>query len=136
MVFCKVVALCFIFPKKTCHGKQFKIGHCHHQRYSIKNADLKNFAIFTGKQLCWSLGLQKKRLQHRCFPVNIGKFLRNIWERLLLNRWHIVISQWAVISSEMTFPLILIFVLFKNILVNISFLDLLDLLLSFKMVYI
>ena len=30
---------------------------------------LKNFAIFTGKHLCWSL-------QHRCFPVNIAKFLR------------------------------------------------------------
>ena len=41
------------------------------------------------------LGLQdccfiKKRLQHRCFPVNIANFLRtailkNIWERLLLH---------------------------------------------------
>ena len=39
---------------------------------------LKNFSVFTGKRLCWSLfaGLQgcnfiKKRLQHRRFPVNI-----------------------------------------------------------------
>ena len=39
---------------------------------------LKNFSVFTGKHLCWSLfaGLQgcnfiKKRLQHRRFPVNI-----------------------------------------------------------------
>ena len=54
--------------------------------------------IFTEKHLCWSLflnkntGLQswnfKKRFQHRCFPVNIVKFLRtfvlkNICERLL-----------------------------------------------------
>ena len=31
---------------------------------------LKNFAI--GKHLCW------KRLQHRCFPVNIAKFLRTL----------------------------------------------------------
>ena len=54
---------------------------------------LKNFAIFTGKHLCWSLffiklqiwkpaTLSKRdsntgvRLQHRCFPVNIEKFLR------------------------------------------------------------
>ena len=46
---------------------------------------LKNFAIFTGKHLCWSLFLIKlqvlacdfikKRLQHRCFPVTIAKFL-------------------------------------------------------------
>ena len=47
-----------------------------------------NFAIFTGKQLCWSLLLIKlqllikacnfikSRLQHRCFLVNIAKFLR------------------------------------------------------------
>ena len=49
---------------------------------------LKNFAIFTGKHLCWSLFLIqlqaqaqackfiRKRLQHRCFPVNIAKFLK------------------------------------------------------------
>ena len=42
---------------------------------------LKNSAIFTGKHLSWSLFLLKlqaffkKRLQHRCFPVNIAKFL-------------------------------------------------------------
>ena len=34
------------------------------------------------------LQLYKKRLQHRCFPVNIAKFsrapiLKNIWEQLL-----------------------------------------------------
>ena len=55
---------------------------------------LKNFEIFTGKHLCWSLFLTKlqgfrpkRRLQHRCFPVIIAKFLRipsfkNICERL------------------------------------------------------
>ena len=48
---------------------------------------LKHFAIFTGKHLCWSLffneitgfrfaTLLRKRLQHRCFPANIAKFLR------------------------------------------------------------
>ena len=39
---------------------------------------LQNFAISTGKHLCWSLFLNfiKKRLQHRRFPVNIAKFLR------------------------------------------------------------
>ena len=46
-----------------------------------------NFAIFIGKHLCWSpvlikaersriATLLKKRLQHRCFLVNIAKFLR------------------------------------------------------------
>ena len=64
----------------------------------MKKAALKNFAIFTGKHLCWSLFFKvadlqarnviKKRLQHRCFPVNIANDLRtpilkNICEVLL-----------------------------------------------------
>ena len=68
-----------------------------HQKCSIKEAILKNFAIFTGKRPCWSLFLtklqtcyfMKRRLHHRYFPMDIAKFLRtpilkNIWERLLL----------------------------------------------------
>ena len=63
-----------------------------------KKAVLKNFAIFTVKHLRWSLlfagclqhNFIKKRLQHRCFPVNIAKYLRTpflkkICERLLLD---------------------------------------------------
>ena len=56
-------------------------------RCSIKIAILKQFLIFAGKHLCWGLsfnkcvGLQvcnfiKRRLQHRYFLVNIGKFMR------------------------------------------------------------
>ena len=52
-----------------------------------KKGILINFASFTGKHLCHSLffnkvaGLRsatllKKRLWHRCFPVNVAKFLR------------------------------------------------------------
>ena len=52
-----------------------------------KTGVLKNFAIFTGKNLCWSLllikfqdwrpaFLFKKRFQHSCFSVNMAKFLR------------------------------------------------------------
>ena len=45
-----------------------------------KKAALNNFVIFTGKHLCWSLLLIKlqawRRLQHKCFLVNIAKFLR------------------------------------------------------------
>ena len=36
---------------------------------------LKNFANFTGKNLCWSLFLIKGHL-HRCFSVKFLKFLR------------------------------------------------------------
>ena len=62
-----------------------------HRRSSVA---LKNFAIFTGKHLCWSLFFKvcnfiKKRLQHRCFPVDIAKYLttpilKNICEHLTL----------------------------------------------------
>ena len=56
----------------------------------------KTFAIFTGKHICWSLfsiklqaNFIKKRLQHRCFPMNIAKslrtpFLKNILQTALL----------------------------------------------------
>ena len=36
---------------------------------------LKNFAVFTGKPLCWSLFLIKQQA-FRCLPVNIAKSLR------------------------------------------------------------
>ena len=59
-----------------------------------KKAVLKNFAKFIGKHLCWSLFLLKvqaqaynfikKILQHRCFPVNIVKFLRTFLRKFLI----------------------------------------------------
>ena len=60
-----------------------------HRKYSVNKGALRNFTKFTGKQLCLSLffnkvaglrpgpaTLEKKRLWHRCFPVNVAKFLR------------------------------------------------------------
>ena len=52
-----------------------------------KKGVLRNFAKFTGKELCRSLFFNKvagltpatllrKRLWHRCFPVNFARFLR------------------------------------------------------------
>ena len=71
-----------------------------HQMCSVTKGVPRNFAKFTGKHLCQSLffnkvaGLRpaillKKRLWHRCFPVNFAKFLRtpflqNTSGRLLL----------------------------------------------------
>ena len=45
--------------------------------YNIKGV-LRNFAKFTGKHLCQSLFLLKKRPWHRCFPVNFAKLLHNL----------------------------------------------------------
>ena len=69
-----------------------------HQRCSIKIGALKNIAKFTRKHLCQSLffskvtglrdtTLSKKRLWHRCFPVNFVKLLNitieHVWWLLL-----------------------------------------------------
>ena len=57
------------------------------QRCSMRKDVLRNFAKFTGEHLCQRLFLNKvaglrpailikKRLWHRCFPVNFAKFLK------------------------------------------------------------
>ena len=51
----------------------------------------------------------KKRLQHRLFPVNIAKFfrtpiLKNICERLLLNRWLISLTRQNKKPFVLDFP--------------------------------
>ena len=59
-----------------------------HQRCSRKKGVLRNFAKFTGKHLCQSLffnkaadlspaTISKKRLWHRCFPVNFTRIFKN-----------------------------------------------------------
>ena len=58
-----------------------------HQRCFIQTVVFKKFAIFTGKQLWWSLFFRKNpdlwvcnfiknRLKRKCFPVKFAKFLR------------------------------------------------------------
>ena len=69
-----------------------------HQMCSVKKSVLRNFEKFTGKHLCQSIffnkvaglsprlspaTLLKKRLWHRCFPVNFAKFLRTPFYRIL-----------------------------------------------------
>ena len=73
---------------------------------------LKNFALFTGKHLCWSLFFNKtagfrpatacnfikKRLKHRCVQVNIAKLLRIEHLRWLLPSTHPVVTIWPLIK--------------------------------------
>ena len=47
-----------------------------HSDMFFKIGVLKKFAIFTGKHLCQACNFIKNRLQHRCFPANILKFLK------------------------------------------------------------
>ena len=44
-----------------------------HRTCSAKKGVLNKFTLFTRKHMCW-------RLQHTCFPVNIPKFLKTIFE--------------------------------------------------------
>ena len=81
-MFIASVSLLCIFFMRTSFLKSI------HQRCSIKKAVLNNFAIFTGEYLSLQ-ACNENRIQHRCFPVNIAKFLRtpivkNIFKRLLL----------------------------------------------------
>ena len=91
------------------------------RRCSVKKGVLINFAKFTGKHLSQSFffnksadlrsaTLLKKRLWHRCFPVNFAKFIRtpffkkHLWWLLLqafISKWSRLIIQ--VILSR--FPL-------------------------------
>ena len=90
----------------------YSLVRSRHHRFSIKKGVLKTVAEFTGKHLYQSLffnkiavlrpaTILKKRLWHRCFPVNFAKFSgipfrHNISEWLLLsgaemtwsNSWH------------------------------------------------
>ena len=61
-----------------------------HQLCSIEKAVLKNFTIFTEKKPVLESSFNRlagfktcnfldKGLQHRCFPVNIAKFLRTLF---------------------------------------------------------
>ena len=90
LIFCYVNDDSAIQRKKLCRTP---IKNCRTDRIieHLKKAVLKNFAIFTGKKPVLELeslfnkvaGLQacnfiKKRLEHRCFPVNFAKFLRTL----------------------------------------------------------
>ena len=74
-----------------------------------KEGVFRNFSNFTGKHLCQSLffnkvarlrlaTLLKKRLWHRCFPVNFAKFLRTpfLTEQL---RWQLLEGNSNVYSN-------------------------------------
>ena len=67
--------------------KRTAIGRSSRPEVFCKKVVLRNFAKFTGKHLCQSIffnkvaglraaNLFKKRLWHRCFPMNFVKFLR------------------------------------------------------------
>ena len=98
-----------------------------HQRCSMLKGVLRNFTKFTGKRLCLSLffnkvsGLEaptqvfrpatllKKRLLHRCFPVNFVKFLRTAFLQNNSGRLRLTISflaKFIIATHQLLNPLI------------------------------
>ena len=67
--------VCFIYHYFHFESIKFR-SSC--SQMSFKIDVLKNFVIFTGKHLCWSLFIIKLPAfkPHRCFPMNIVEFLR------------------------------------------------------------
>ena len=88
-----------------------------------KKAALRNFAIFTGKHLCWSLFLIKLQA-FKCFSMNIAKtsILRNICEWMLLYQselfmFHYCNVVYFTIMNDVIFSLIFIFCVNRNLLI-------------------
>ena len=79
-VFEQVYVYEFVDLLKPClHTRAiFLIVRSSHQRCSVRKGVLRNLAKFTGKRLRPGT-LLKKRFWHRCFPVNIAKFLRTLF---------------------------------------------------------
>ena len=95
------------------------------RRCFVKRGVHKNFAKFTGQHLCWSFffnkvtGLRsatllKKRLWHRCFSVDIAKFLRApICERCFcIGVYKFILFKRELSTSGVIFPFFVIFLIF------------------------
>ena len=89
------LCVCMSVCLSACLSVFLSVNKSSHKWCSIKKVVLKNFAIFTGKYLCWSLSFWnnfvKMRLQHRCFSMNIPKLLKtailkSICERLFFKK--------------------------------------------------
>ena len=66
----------------ACYYCVVSVGKHSNSRSQMFYAALQNLVIFTGKRLCWRFFLIrfiKKRLQHKCFPVNVAKCLSTVF---------------------------------------------------------
>ena len=81
--------------------KRSKYNEKRRLRMFFKIGVLKNFAIFTGKHLSWSLFLinfNEKKLKQRCFPENLSKSIS------LYSSWNhqktLGVSEWVSIFGH------------------------------------
>ena len=88
-------------PSRMFYLEIFEIFRSSHRSCFMKKGVLKNFAIFTGKLQVRNF--IKNRLQHRCFPLNIAKFLRTPISKNIcsVNRWSCFLYyQQKILSSD------------------------------------
>ena len=87
------------------------------RRCSVTKDVYKNFAKFAGKHVCQSLffnkvaGLRpsillKKRLWHKCFPVNFAKFLRTLFLQNTSGRLLLIVVMKMIPKISILFLLI------------------------------
>ena len=74
-----------------------------YQRCSMWKSVFRNFTKFTRKHLCQNLFLNKvlskKRLWHRCFPVNFAGFLRTLFLQNISGRLVLFIHHWSILRE-------------------------------------
>ena len=66
----------------ACYYCVVPVGKHSNSRSQMFYDALQNLAIFTEKRLCWRfflINFIKKRLQHRCFSVNVAKCLSTVF---------------------------------------------------------
>ena len=109
----KVNVVIFYDMKKFIYSESLFNTLCRssHQSFSVRKDLLRNLTKFTGKHLCQSLffnkvaaaTLLKKRLWHRCFPVNFEKFQRT--PSLQNTSWWLLLSMhWCKSQTLQKFP--------------------------------
>ena len=115
---CPLQFPCFVFEKMSSSIPMLlamllayvgKGSNSRSQMFS-KIGALKSFAIFTGKNLCWSLFLIKfqdwrpaflfkKRLQRSCFSVNLAKLLRTAFLLKTCSLYLFIINFYLMIDN-------------------------------------
>ena len=96
-----------LYFHKIFYAKQFKVNFkvlndthtktkSSQQRCSMKKAVLKNFAIFTGKHLCWSLFLIKL-LAFRVFSNDVAKILKTPFLNKMCERFHLENNGFTIV---------------------------------------
>ena len=101
-----------------------------HRKCSMKNVVLKIFPILTGKHLCWSQLLIniKRWLQHKCFLVNIARFLKTL---ILKNICELHVVTLKTLSGVIPWYVLALECLFHFIVCVVSYIIFLFLLLLF-----